>query len=203
MRLSWSSHGRSVGAAIGCCLAASLIVGCPSPRDFAHYRSGQGLRRLQSYVQLLQLTEPEWRSFTRLYEYVRQQTPESVAAMDMENPFPGLLPGGRRYARVLYLPAGLSRSEVPLMWDTTPDPGGYVAVLFWNGTVSSAGEVTEGALASLLTKLKEGNAGVPLQISSGGCARARQAVTGWGRGGVDGEGPAGGHSKPEGGRRMR
>jgi hypothetical protein len=151
-------------------LVVMLTAGCPGPRDYAHQRSGLGLRAFRPYIYELQLAEPGWRSFARFHDYVRQKKPDWVGASDLQNPFPGVLPGCQ-YARVLHLPEGLNRAQVPLMWDTAPDPGGHLVVLFWDGTVSCAGEVTERSLQSLLDAARERNGGSPLQVSSGECAR--------------------------------
>ena len=75
-------------------------------------------------------------SFVTFFEKVKQHYPARVGDPRSANPFPGLLPKNRVYARVLELPkdfCALDPASTPLMWDTRPQPNGNIPVLFMDG----------------------------------------------------------------------
>jgi hypothetical protein len=75
-------------------------------------------------------------SFAAFFEQVKIEYPDYVGDPRSANPFPGLLPKNRVYARVLELPKDfcvLDPASTPLMWDTRPRPNGAIPVLFMDG----------------------------------------------------------------------
>ena len=93
------------------------------------------------------------KSFTQLFDIIKTEKPEITGKIDDPNPFPGILLADHTYARVLELPHGLEPNTVPLIWDTKPGNEGWIAVLFWDGSLPQCMDIKH--LEQILATVKQ------------------------------------------------
>ncbi len=92
-------------------------------------------------------------------------------------PLPNYFPTNRQYRVVMVLPEGLDPSKVPFMWDVqvSPEQGGAVAVVFWDGHVLPSRDAKSMAvkridmsgLERILEECRKANGGQTLEIRPG------------------------------------
>jgi hypothetical protein len=170
LRIRWKLVALFV-LLVGSAIIRALYVHYSHPFAIAgsreHDASLSGLGYLGSVVEEMSLQRRPPMSFEDVLEEVRKHDPREAGSVNDKNPFPGILPNTRVYGRVLSLPEGLDRENVPLIWDTRPWPSCQLVVLFWDGHLvsASAGDVfTPEDLNQLLEVLRVKNNGASLDV---------------------------------------
>lgn len=121
----------------GACWYSLRCISSTGPTGYA--KSVNGLGAVGSAITggLTGAPKPA-QSFAEFHGLVRDARPGWCGPPHAANPFPGVLPETHAYARTLWLPRGAHASNVPLLWDTAPGPGGRsFPVLFYDGRLET------------------------------------------------------------------
>jgi hypothetical protein len=102
-----------------------------------HFLNTTGMRTLFVVLTSYQLenTTNPITSFNQFFNLIQTECPDAKGKADAPNPFPGILPSGHTYARLLKMPDGLDPKTTPLIWDRKPGYEGFFAGLSWDGSM--------------------------------------------------------------------
>ena len=102
-----------------------------------HFLNTTGMRTLFVVLTSYQLenTTNPITSFNQFFNLIQTECPDAKGKADAPNPFPGILPSGHTYSRLLKLPDGLDPKTTPLIWDIKPGYEGFFAALSWDGSM--------------------------------------------------------------------
>lgn len=92
-------------------------------------------------------------SFNQFFNLIQTECPDAKGKADAPNPFPGILPSGHTYSRLLKLPDGLDPKTTPLIWDRKPGYEGFFAGLSWDGNMMEL--MDTGKLSQILDVVKQ------------------------------------------------
>lgn len=102
-----------------------------------HWLNTSGMRTLSTILTVYQSAHSTNAviSFNCFFALIKSELPDAVGNIDDSNPFPGILPFGHKYSRILEMPRNLAPNTIPLLWDTEPGYEGFFAMICWDGSV--------------------------------------------------------------------